>query len=270
MSKLKPAVQLFTLRQFTQTPEGLENCFRRIREEMYCDAVQISCIGRDIPADFIAGICREYDMKICITHAAPGDVFSCDMDVYRKLIRDHKTYHCDCLGVGNSLPRYIDDGYDGFKRMLRDIDPLLQMLKDNGMTFAYHSHTYEFYRDPYANRVIYDMLIEDTDPELFHFIQDSYWMRYGAINHEKYLKKVAGRLPVIHVKDSTPRQTFTGQAEPYFGTIGEGCIDYARILKAYEEAGAEYLAIEQDRCQRDPFVCLQAAMVSLKQTIAQN
>ena len=59
MKNLIPAVQLFTLREFTQTKEGLENCFKRIRNEMDCGAVQISCIGRDIPASFIADICRE-------------------------------------------------------------------------------------------------------------------------------------------------------------------------------------------------------------------
>ena len=270
MKNLLPAVQLFTLRKFTQTPEGLEYCFKRIREEMDCDAVQISCIGRDIPADFIADISREYDIKICITHAPVDEVFSGDHDVYRRLIRNHKTYGCDILGVGNSIPRYIDDGYEGFKRMLRDLQPLLDMLRDNGMTFAYHSHTYEFYRDPFANRCIYDMLVEDTDPDIFHFIQDSFWVRYGGINHPKYLDKVKGRIPVIHVKDSTPRQGFVGDAEPYFGTIGEGSINYAPILDACEKAGVRYLAIEQDQCQRDPFECLKAAMIALKKDIAES
>ena len=137
MKNLIPAVQLFTLREFTQTKEGLENCFKRIRTEMDCDAVQISCIGRDIPASFIAALSKEYAIKICITHAPPDLVFSKDLDVYRKLIKDHQTYGCNILGVGNSIPRYIDDGYAGFKRMLHDIAPLLSELKANGMKFAF-------------------------------------------------------------------------------------------------------------------------------------
>lgn len=79
MKNLIPAVQLFTLREFTQTKEGLENCFKRIRTEMDCDAVQISCIGRDIPASFIAALSKEYAIKICITHAPPDLVFSKDL-----------------------------------------------------------------------------------------------------------------------------------------------------------------------------------------------
>lgn len=269
MKNLIPAVQLFTLREFTQTKEGLENCFKRIRTEMDCDAVQISCIGRDIPASFIAALSKEYAIKICITHAPTDLVFSKDLDVYRKLIKDHQTYGCNILGVGNSIPRYIDDGYAGFKRMLHDIAPLLSELKANGMKFAYHSHTYEFVKDPQTGRYIYDMLVEDTDPDVFHFIQDSFWMRYGGINHQKYLEKVAGRIEVLHVKDSTPRQSFCGYAEPYFGTIGEGNIYYPPILDACEKAGVQYLAIEQDYCQRDPFECLKAAMSALKKTIAE-
>lgn len=268
MSKLIPAVQLFTLREYTQTPEGLENCFRRIRREIGCDTVQISCIGREIPASFLASLCREYDMKICVTHAPPDLVFSGDVGVYRRLIREHQSYGCDILGVGNSIPRYIDDGYEGFQRMLRDLAPLLRELKENGMKFAYHSHTYEFVKDPRTGRYIYDMLVEDTDPEVFHFIQDSFWMRYGGINHQKYLEKVAGRMEVLHVKDSTPRQSFCGTAEPYFGTIGEGNIFYPPILDMCKKTGVQYLAIEQDYCQRDPFLCLKDAMDALKKLIA--
>ena len=269
MRNMIPAVQMFTLRPFTQTPEGLETCFRRIREEIGCDTVQISGIGRSITPEFLADVSREYGIHICVTHSPVDEIFSGDREVYRRLIKGHKLFNCDIIGVGNAIPRYIDDGYDGYKRMLKDIQPLLEMVKDAGMTFAYHSHTYEFYKDPYANRCIYDMLIEDTDPEVFHFIQDSFWMRYGGLNHHKYLEKAAGRLPVLHVKDSTPRAVFTGEAEPYFGTIGEGNIDYIPMLDAYEKAGIKYLAIEQDVCQRDPFDCLKDAMAVLKRILAE-
>ena len=63
MIDITPAVQLFTLRDYIQTPEGFADSIRRVRE-MGCDTVQFSRPGASIPADFITDVIREYDMKV--------------------------------------------------------------------------------------------------------------------------------------------------------------------------------------------------------------
>ena len=88
MRNLLPAVQMFTLRSFTQTPEDLETTFRRIREEIGCDTVQTSMIGRSIKPEFLADVSREYGIKICVTHSPVDQVFSGDREIYRQLIRN--------------------------------------------------------------------------------------------------------------------------------------------------------------------------------------
>jgi len=263
MRNLVPAVQIFTLRQFTQTPEGLEMCFRRIKQ-MGCDTVQISRIGETIPADFVTSLCKEYDMKICVTHSPLERIFN-DLP---KLIQEHKDWGCDSIGLGNLNHQYLDDGYEGYCRFLKDMEPVIKELKANDMKFAYHSHTYEFVK--YKGRLMYDMLIEETDPYTFNFIQDSFWMRYGGINHIDYIRKVSGRMKVLHVKDYTTRLDFFSNVEGIFGTMGEGNIDYPPILDACEKAGVKYLAIEQDICLRDPFDCLNDALIELRRLISAN
>ena len=59
MLNIIPAVQLFTLRDHIQTPEGFADAIRRVRE-MGCGTVQFSRIGPSIPADFITDVLREY------------------------------------------------------------------------------------------------------------------------------------------------------------------------------------------------------------------
>ena len=74
MIDITPAVQLFTLRDYIQTPEGFADSIRRVRE-MGCDTVQFSRLGASIPADFITDVIREYDMKVCVTHSPMQRIF---------------------------------------------------------------------------------------------------------------------------------------------------------------------------------------------------
>ena len=264
MIDLVPAVQMFTLRDYIQTPEGLAESIRRVREEIGCDTVQFSRVGPSIPADFITSVVKEYDMKVCVTHSPMQRIFH-DLPA---LIKEHQAWGCPQVGLGNLENCYLDDGYEGYRRFIADIAPVVEELKKNGMTFAYHSHTFEFVQ--YHGRRMYDMLVEDTDPEGFHFIQDSFWMKYGGLPHEKYMEKVAGRMEVLHVKDFTPMLIGPlGRVAGETGTIGEGNIYYPPLLQAAARTGVQVVAIEQDRCQRDPFACLKDAYGELKRMIAE-
>lgn len=260
MLNIVPAVQLFTLRDFIQTPEGFADTIRRVRE-MGCNTVQFSRVGASIPADFITDVVKEYDMKVCVTHSPMHRIFN-DLP---KLIEEHKAWGCFSVGLGNLENCYLDDGYEGYCRFIKDIAPVVTELKKNGMTFAYHSHTFEFVE--YHGRRMYDMLIEETDPDGFHFIQDSFWMKYGGLPHAQYMEKVAGRMEVMHAKDFTMLLLPMGHILGETGTIGEGNIDYPPLLRAAARTGVKVIAIEQDRCARDPFDCLRDAFVQLKRLL---
>lgn len=253
---LIPAIQMFTVRDFIQTPEGLADSMKKIKD-MGCDYVQFSRVGRAIDPDYIASVVRDLDMKVIVTHTPMDRIFN----ELPAVIREHRSWGCSSVGLGNLDNGYLDDGYEGYTRFIRDIRPVAEELKKEGMTFAYHSHTFEFIR--YQGKLMYDRLIEETDPEGFHFIQDSFWMRYGGINHKKYMEKVSGRMEVLHVKDFTTRRGYFGETECMTGTIGEGNISYPPLMEVCERTGVKYLAIEQDRCLRDPFDCLKDAFAEL-------
>ena len=215
MLDLVPAIQLFTLRDYIQTPEGFEKTIRWVRD-MGCDTVQFSRVGPTIPPDFITNVVKEYDMKVCVSHSPMQRIFH-DLPA---LIREHRSWGCDSVGLGNLENVYLDDGYEGYRRFIDDIAPVVEELKKNGMTFAYHSHTFEFVE--YHGRRMYDMLV--------------------------------------------PMGRFLGET----GTIGEGNIDYPPLLRTAARTGVKTIAIEQDRCQRDPFDSLRDAFHELKRLIEET
>jgi len=64
---------------------------------------------------------------------------------------------------------------------------------------------------------------------------------------------------VIHVKD----KAMLG-SEPIMAPVGEGNLDWARLLPACVAAEAQWLTVEQDECRQDPFDCLRSSLEFLR------
>ena len=236
--------QLYTVREFTQTPEGIANTFRICRENKY-ETVQISGFG-PLPIDQMTALLDQYEINVCCTHS-PFNRMKEDLDA---LIEEHKQMNCAVIGLG-AMPGEYRQTPECALQFVKDIAPIAERIKEAGLQFAYHNHNFEFQRMK-NGRLMMDVLLEDTDPELFHFIPDTYWLQMGGVNPAEYLRKMNGRVEVCHFKDFAV-EGFT----PVFAEIGCGNINLLECFKACQEIGAASIVIEQDVCPRDPFDCLQ-------------
>lgn len=117
-----------------------------------------------------------------------------------------------------------------------------------GIKFLYHNHDWEFER--YEGVCVIDHLMRLTDPNIVQLELDTYWIRRGGEDPSAYLAKYAGRCPLLHIKD-----VGHGPDQP-FAEIGEGTLDFKEIASAAKAAGTQWLVVEQDVCQRDPFESL--------------
>ena len=79
------------------------------------------------------------------------------------------------------------------------------------------------------------MLIEDSDPEAFGFILDTYWLQYGGVNPAAYIRRVAGRMKVCHFKDYAVVDN-----TPTFAEVGCGNLDLREIPRLPGERRAVY------------------------------
>jgi len=70
-----------------------------------------------------------------------------------------------------------------------------------GMKLGYHSHSHEFTK--VENQVMYDYMIEHTDPQYLFFQMDVYWAVRGQVSPVAYFKKYPGRFTLLHIKDDT-------------------------------------------------------------------
>ncbi len=104
------------------------------------------------------------------------------------------------------------------------------------------------------------MLYDMSSPEHLKAEIDTYWIQAGGGDPAEWVRKCAGREPLLHLKD----MCVTTDREIRMAEIGEGNLNWPAILSAAEEGGVEFALVEQDSCyDRDPFECLEISYRNL-------
>ena len=147
------------------------------------------------------------------------------------------------FGVNDTGPIRDSATYRAFAH---DLNRAGALAKRAGLKFGYHNHHFEFFRLDGGTHTGFDILTEETDPDLVHFEMDLFWVTRGAHDPVDLIHANRGRIRQFHVKDMN--------ADGSFEDAGQGLIDFARIFGHSREAGiAEYI-IERDNAGTAPRV----------------
>jgi sugar phosphate isomerase/epimerase len=164
-----------------------------------------------------------------------------------------------CLEVGTpdvvipAMPRELRNSPDGYRRLADTMNELGARCRTHGARLSYHNHAFEFER--LGERPALDQLLNWCDPQLVAWEPDVYWVQVGGEDPAAYIRKYAGRTPLVHLKD------MTAGANPTYAEVGEGVLDWPAIFAACESSNPEWYVVEQDACARPP---LDAIALSLK------
>ena len=244
------AAQLYTLRDFLATPADIEKTLRRVRKIGY-PAIQISGLGPFDP-QFMADLTRELDLTVCVTHVPPDRLLH-DLPA---VIREHRLWNCEYIGIG-SMPDAYRGSRDGVLRFAQEFNVVGRKLLAEGLKFVYHNHHFEFAK--YDGVTGMDLLFDAADPKAFGFLLDTYWLQVAGADPVKWIRKAAGRVGPIHLKDVAVRN-----GETVYGEIGEGNLDWDGILAACRETGVKWYAVEEDDCPGNPFDSLARSLAYLQ------
>jgi sugar phosphate isomerase/epimerase len=247
MDKSKIAAQLFTLREYTKTPEDIEATLKKVADMGY-ESVQVSGIG-PIEPERLKEFTDKAGLSICATHVS-FDRIKNDTDA---LIKEHLLWNCKYMGLGAMPPKYRESA-DTYKAFAREMSEIAREVKAAGLQFIYHNHNFEFVK--FDGITGLEILINESDPDAFHFEIDTYWVQAGGGDPAQWIKKVDGRMKVVHFKDMAMDKE-KGQV---FAEVGEGNLNWPSIIKACEDIGVEWYAVEQDICQRNPFESLSISL----------
>lgn len=133
------------------------------------------------------------------------------------------------------------------KKAAADFNRVGKVLQQNGITFCYHIHGYEF--QPYQKGTLFDYLAQNTDPKYVSFELDMLWAYFGGQDPVKLLNKYGKRWKLMHLKDlrkgvagnlsgSTPKENDV--------VLGQGQLDVPAILKTARKVGVKHYFIEDE------------------------
>ncbi len=134
---------------------------------------------------------------------------------------------------------YIVTPWMGLQENLKDLQVYCDYLnevgrrcKAAGIKYGYHNHAYEF--EKVEDQVMYDYMLQHTDPDLVFFQMDVYWAVIGKASPVDYFKRYPGRFKMLHIKDEWE----VGQS---------GMVGFDAIFKNAELAGLENFVVEIER-----------------------
>lgn len=144
---------------------------------------------------------------------------------------------------------------DNAKQAVEDFNRVGKVLKDNGLTFCYHVHGFEF--QPYGSGTLMDYLIQNTNPRDVSFEMDVLWTYFGGADPVALLNKYGSRWKLMHLKDLKKgvKGDLTG-GTPHENDVplGTGQIDIENVIRAAKKVGIKHYFIEDESEQEMAFV----------------
>jgi sugar phosphate isomerase/epimerase len=143
------------------------------------------------------------------------------------------------MGLFKYYPETKSMGMEGGAENLANILTTLGKKAEKfGLKLLYHNHDFEYKKDK-DGVVVIDYLLEHLDPKYVNFQMDLYWVTKAGADPIAYFEKYPNRFKLWHVKDMDDQGRFA--------PVGNGNIDFAKILEHKELSGMKYYFVEQDR-----------------------
>jgi len=250
------AIQLYTLRDFIQTPADVASTLKRVKAIGY-DAVQVSGMGPIAEAE-LTSILDGEGLTCCATHEPSNVIRENPQAVVDRLLT------LDCKLAAYPYPADVDMGnLADINALTADLNAAGKLLAEAGLTLTYHNHGIEFIQIDGLTAL--DRIYRDTNPAYMQGEPDTYWIHYGGGDNVEWCEKLNGRLPLIHLKD----YCFTRENNPTFCEIGSGTLNFKRIIAAAEASGCGWFIVEQDTCPGDPFVSIKKSFDYIKANLCE-
>ena len=249
ISQKNLAAQLFTCHEYTKTPKDIAETLKKVKKIGY-DAVQISALGPIDPKE-LAKMLDGEGLVCCASHDGGEELFTKTDALIEKL------HAVKCPYVAYPWPHNRPDTEEGWVALAKRLDTLGAKLREEGITLCYHNHNIEFAK--YNGRTALDIIYSASCADNLKGEPDTHWGQLGGGNPVSWCRKLAGRLPLLHMKDTA----YIGD-KPMMTEIGNGNLEWKEIVKAADESGCLWYIVEQDVCPSSPFDSLKISYEYIK------
>lgn len=219
------ALQLYSVRD--DMAADFEGTLHKVKALGY-DGVEFAGLFGHSPED-VRDMCARAGLKPLSAHVPFVDMMADPEGV----LADYKKIGCEYVVIPYLTEEYRP-GQPKFQEVIDGAKKLGEIANRLGMQLGYHNHDFEFAK--IDGKYALDILYQEVPAELLKAQLDTGWVNVGGEDPAKYIRKYAGRVPVIHLRDSVGLRP-----------VGSGKQDFPAILKACEESGTKWVVVEQGR-----------------------
>ena len=247
----KIAAQMYTLREYCKTPADIAASCARVKKMGY-DGVQLSGIGPIDPKE-MKRILDGEGLLCAATHISLEEMEgSPEAVIERQLL-----WGCPLTAIGGNFSKE-PCRRSTWEEFVARYNALSKRYAGSGVRIGYHNHHLEFLQAGGIRPI--DYLIANLNPDIWMEI-DTHWVARGGADPAAYIEKVAHRIPLVHFKDiqlNPDKATYT------MCEIGDGALNWPRIIQACRYAGVQWYAVERDSGEMDPFDSLQRSIDNMR------
>lgn len=245
------ALQLYSVRDDMEA--DFEGTLRQVKALGF-DGVEFAGLFGRKPED-IACLLKEIGLVPVSAHVPFVDM----MADPKGLMATYAEIGCRFVVIPYLTPEYRP-GAEKFDEVIAGAKVLGEAANDAGLTLLYHNHDFEF--EKINGEFALDVLYAEVPKSLIQTEIDTCWVNVSGVNPADYIRKYAGRSPVVHLKDfvmpgKKPAKMYeligiedeaAKEEEVFeFRPNGKGVQDFPEILMAARDAGSEWVVVEQDR-----------------------
>jgi len=227
--------------------EDLEGVFKEVSNAGY-KGIEAGNLFELRPPEEIKRILGENSLLVAGMHSGYGDVED-EGRLMRNIgfLKEVDSRYLMCSGVGPG------HGIEPYERAAETFNKVGKICRENGIFFCYHNHNWEFAEFEGVKGI--HRLCELTDPEYVKLCVDVYWVTIGGEDPAEFIRRYKDRAVYFHFKDGAPGS---------FSELGKGVVDIPRALEAALYCSPEWIVVEQDRTDKDPFISIKESREYLK------
>jgi len=248
MAKPLIGIQLYTLRD--QTENDFLGTIRRVAELGY-EAVEFAGFFGASPED-VRKVLEETGLHAPSAHIGLQWSESPDRmwEAFAEQVAFTKAVGLQYV-VAPWAPMPENPHVEDVNRLAGMLKQASELVRAEGMTYGYHNHDFELKK--VDGTPVIDRLLEQLTPEELIAEFDLGWVHVGGAEPVDYITRYAGRVPLAHFKDFGEGRNDT--------EIGAGVVNFKPVLDIAEQAGIQYIFVEQEAFKASS---LDSAKISLE------
>jgi sugar phosphate isomerase/epimerase len=234
------ALQLYTVRERMKTATDVADTLKAVAKIGY-PAVELASLPA-MSVEDLAGMLSDAGLICCSTHNTMTAHMLDDPAAAAEVAKKLGSSAIACPGPSGAPLGTMED----WLAFARRLNAAGKVYHEAGLSFSYHNHHTEF--QSIDGRLMLEVFYGETDPRYVQAEIDTYWVQYGGGDPVDWCHRLAGRLPLLHMKD----YRITPERKPTFAEVGRGNLAWKKIVAAAGEAGCTRYIVEQDQCDGDP------------------